>query len=187
MGLIIGNIVYAAVLLLAVLATALGLPGTVLVLISSLLYALATKFTVVTGTTLLGLLAVTVVAETADNWVQAAAAKKGGASGGAVGVALLGGIAGAIVFWPLLGGVLTVVGLTVGPLGFLVSAGLAPFLGALLGATLAAYLWERRRGTAAAQAWRAARSTAIGRLWGTLLKMGLVVGMVAFLLARLFW
>jgi len=184
---LVGDIVFILALILSVPAAFLGLPGSALVVVATFVYGWATGFQAITPALLIGLALTAVVAETADHLVQAAGSKHYGASTKASAASLIGGIFGAIFLWPILGGLLMMVGITVGLAGLLVSAALVPFLGALLGAYAAVYFVERRAGKDKDAAMRAARGAALGRAWGTLLKFGLTIGMITFVFVRIYW
>jgi uncharacterized protein YqgC (DUF456 family) len=74
------------------------IPGTILIFLAALIYALVEGFRVIGWPTLvvLGLLALT--ATTADLWASSVGAKIGGASGWSVVVGLVGGLVGFIAF-----------------------------------------------------------------------------------------
>jgi uncharacterized protein len=149
-----------------------GLPGTAVILGSTLLFAVATRFHAGVTVNLLILMSIlTVVAETADNWLMALGARKYGASRGSIWMSFLGGILGAVVFGPLL----------VWFLGFL-----GPFLGAFVGAFLSVVLYEyfktrKNPGEAVRAGWGAV----LGRFLGLLLKMMIGLGMAAAVAYRI--
>jgi uncharacterized protein YqgC (DUF456 family) len=74
------------------------LPGTVLILLGALFYAVLEGFQSIGWPTLLVLGAFTVVATTADIWVGGLGARAGGASGWSILAGLLGGLIGLIFF-----------------------------------------------------------------------------------------
>ena len=142
-----------------------GLPGIGVVFGSALLYALATQFNSGISLNLILILGVlTILGETADNWLMAAGAKRFGASTAAAWLSLLGGFVGALTLGPLLAVVLSVIG---------------PVVGAFLGAFIAVVLYERRQKQNWQEALRAGWGTLLGRLAGIALKMVVGVGMVA--------
>ncbi len=110
----------------------------------------------------LGLL--TILGETADNWLMAAGAKRFGASTTAAWLSLLGGFLGALILGPFLAVVLSVVG---------------PVAGAFLGAFIAVVLYEHRQKQNWREALRAGWGTLLGRVAGIALKMVVGVGMAA--------
>ena len=74
------------------------IPGTVLIFVAALLYALVERFQAVGWPTLLVLGLLTILATSADIWASSIGAKVGGASGWSVVVGLLAGLAGFVVF-----------------------------------------------------------------------------------------
>jgi len=142
-----------------------GLPGIGVIFGSALLYALATQFNSGISLNLILILGVlTILGETADNWLMAAGAKRFGASTAAAWLSLLGGFLGALILGPLLAVALNVIG---------------PVVGAFLGAFIAVVLYERRQKQNWQEALRAGWGTLLGRLAGIALKMAVGVGMVA--------
>jgi len=149
---------------LGLLIIPFGLPGVALIFVSALIYSLITDFRAAIGMNFFLVLCIlTVVAETADNWLVVLGAKKYGASGGAIWLSFLGGALGGLLLGPLLAVVL----------GFL-----GPFLGAFVGAFLVVLLYEYYRSRHMRQALRAAWGAFLGRMAGILLKMMIGVGMV---------
>jgi uncharacterized protein YqgC (DUF456 family) len=94
------------VLVLTLLAMLVGLigivlpiiPGTVVIFVAALIYALIEGFQTVGWPTLVVLGLLTIVATTADLWASSVGAKIGGASGWSVVVGLVGGLVGFVVF-----------------------------------------------------------------------------------------
>ncbi len=104
---------YTILLVLTLLVMVVGLigtvtpvlPGTVLIFLAALIYALVEGFRTVGWPTLLVLGLLTLIATSADLWASAAGAKAGGASGWSVLAGLAGGLVGFILF-TLPGGIL---------------------------------------------------------------------------------
>ena len=148
------------VLVLALLVMSVGLigtvvpviPGTILIFLAALVYALVEGFQAVGWPTLLVLGLLALVATTADLWVSSIGAKLGGASGWSVLVGLLGGLAGFVVF---------------------------SLPGAILGAVLGVLLVELIRLGDLRQALKAGSGWAIGWALATVLQLGLGLVMVA--------
>jgi len=141
-----------------------GLPGTIIIFASVLIYAVATDFLGGVGVVLvviLGLL--TLISETADNWLTALGARQYGASRAAMWLSLLGGLTGAI----LIGGPLAFV---LGPFG--------PIAGGFAGAFLVVVLYEYSQGKEPRAALRAGWGTFVGRLAGIVLKVVIAVTMI---------
>jgi len=149
---------------LGLLIIPFGLPGVALILISALIYSSITDFEAAIGIKFFILLCVlTVIAESADNWLMALGAKKYGASRGAIWLSFLGGLLGGLLGGPLLA-------LFLGFLG--------PFVGAFLGAFLTVFLYEYARQKPTDQALRAGWGTVLGRMAGIVVKMTIGVAMV---------
>lgn len=101
-----GEAIRITVLVLALLTMLIGIigtvlpiiPGTILIFVAALVYALVEGFQAVGWPTLVLLGVLAILATTADIWVSSIGAKVGGASGWSVLVGLLGGLAGLILF-----------------------------------------------------------------------------------------
>ena len=142
-----------------------GLPGIGVIFGSALLYALATHFSSGISLNLILILGVlTILGETADNWLMAAGAKRFGASTAAAWLSLLGGFLGALILGPLLAVALNVIG---------------PVAGAFLGAFISVVLYEYHQKENWREALRAGWGTLLGRVAGIALKMVVGVGMAA--------
>jgi uncharacterized protein YqgC (DUF456 family) len=142
-----------------------GLPGIGVIFGSALLYALLTQFSSgISLNLILILAALTLLGETADNWLMAAGAKRFGASTAAAWLSLLGGFLGALILGPILAVALNVIG---------------PVAGAFLGAFISVVLYEHRRKQNWREAFRAGWGTLLGRVAGIVLKMVVGIGMVA--------
>jgi uncharacterized protein YqgC (DUF456 family) len=102
----VGEAIRITVLVLALITMLIGIigtvlpiiPGTVLIFVAALVYALVEGFQAVGWPTLVLLGILATLATTADIWISSLGAKMGGASGWSVVVGLLGGLAGFIVF-----------------------------------------------------------------------------------------
>jgi uncharacterized protein YqgC (DUF456 family) len=97
------NTIALALTLLAMLVGLIGIvlpivPGTVVIFVAALVYALVEGFQTVGWPTLLVLGLLTLVATTADIWASSVGAKVGGASGWSVVAGLLGGLVGFVFF-----------------------------------------------------------------------------------------
>ncbi len=176
-----GIVVFILVLVVGVLATLVGLPGTVLILMDAFVYSAVHSFARPPWWLLLILLGICVVAETSDNIVSALGVTKSGGSTKTSIWAVVGGVAGAIIganISPLLG----LVGLAAGPIGTVIGVLLAPLICALAGGYLAGYWYERRQGRPPQEARQAGWGALLGRLAGGLLKAILASVMVALIL-----
>ena len=141
------------------IAVALGLPGTWLIVVASVFYSWFTDFAIITPQLLLGLLALAVVAEllefTAGLW---GARRYGGTKKAMVGT-MIGGIFGAVALSPMLFGFGTIVG---------------AFFGAFVGAFSMTYLEQRKMDKAVRVGWGAL----LGRIFAMVFKGAAVVTMI---------
>ncbi len=141
---VIGHIAFYMTLGLGVLLTSLGLFGTWLILVASVIYAAATGFTDVTPG-VLGILAlIAVVLEGLEFLLAVKLAEKMGTGKGASWAALVGAFLGGI--W-----------------GTFIVPVLGSLIGALAGAFLGASLWEVLQGRSARIAWKSGRGALFGR------------------------
>ncbi len=150
-----------------------GLPGVAVIFLCCLVYALWTDFQAAIGLNFFIVLCVlTVVAETADNWLMALGARKFGASRGAIWLSLLGGFLGALFIGPVLSLILGLLG---------------PFIAAFLGAFLTVVLFELYKRKEFGEALRAGWGTLLGRMAGVVFKLTVGTGMaIAIAFALLF-
>ena len=172
-------------LFVGVLATLVGLPGTVLILLDAVVFSACHGFQRPPWWLLLILLFVSILAETSDNLLSAAGVKAGGGSTKTSLWALFGGVVGAIVgasFSP----VLSLVGVTGGLAGVVFGVLLPPLVFAAAGGFLASYLYELRTGKQPAEARKAGWAALAGRLAGVLLKAVLASVMVGLVLSTAF-
>jgi uncharacterized protein YqgC (DUF456 family) len=145
-----------------------GLPGAAVILVCVFIYALLTNFSAGVNIPFFVFLCIlTLIAETADNWLTAIGARRYGASRAAMWLSVLGGVGGAI----LIGSPLIV---AFGPLG--------PVAGGLVGAFSVVVLYEYYHRRNVREALRAGWGTFLGRMAGMVLKF--VIG-VAMILAAL--
>ena len=156
-----GLLVFFLVMLLALFAIVIGLPGTWVIVVEALVYALITGFDGAIGWwDLILLLALAGTGEIFELLITARGAEKAGGSTAAAAGAIVGGIVGAV----LLNGLVPVLGALVGA-----------FLGVYLGALLTAYALERDAQKARAIGLGAFR----GRLGAVLVKEAVGVAMAA--------
>jgi len=175
---VVGLVVVFIVMAMGLLTMLLGLPGSVLIFLDALIYGAATGFQKLTWPILVILFMLMILAETADNILGLAGARRAGASGTAQLLCLVGGIVGALL-GAQLSHLLALVGLSLGPVGSVVLMVLGPLGGAFAGAGGATYFWERSKGKNAQEARAIMRATVAGRAAGTLLKLAFGVVMVA--------
>lgn len=170
----VGIAVFVAALLTGALMALLGLPGTVLIWLTAVVYSAATGWTLPLW--LLGvLLGMSLFAEISDNVISALGVKRFGGSTRGMVWALVGGISGALV-----------VGLALGPVVPVVGPVIAPIAGGLAGGFTGGYLYERRQGLSVQEARRAGVGAMLGRVAGVMLKSVLAAIMVAVVLINAF-
>ncbi len=181
----LGTALFVITLFVGVLATLVGLPGTVLILFDAVIFSACHGFQRPSWWLLLILLIVSILAETSDNLLSALGVKAGGGSTRTSLWALIGGVAGAIVganFSPVLG----LLGVGGGLAGVVFSVLLPPLVFAAVGGFLASYIYELRIGKQPAEARKAGWAALAGRLAGVLLKAVLAAVMVALVLSTAF-
>ena len=148
-----------------------GLPGVGFILLTIGIFSVATHFSnAVSFNLFIVFCFLTVLAETADNWLMALGARKYGASRAAVWLSFVGGLLGSVLLGPLLAFVIGVLG---------------PFVGAFAGAFLIVFLYEYRGRKQAKEALRAGWGTVLGRTAGIILKMAIGVGIVLTVLLKI--
>jgi len=161
---VFGPILLIAGMLVGLALIPFGLPGTVVILVSILIYAVLTNFSAGVGVAFFILLCgLTFVAETADNWLTMLGARRFGASTASMWLSMLGGLAGAIFIGAPLA-------LALGPLG--------PIAGGFAGAFLIVFLYERSHGQDNRLALRAAGGSLLGRAAGIVLKFVIAIAMI---------
>jgi len=157
------TIVALVILILAMpvglIAVVLGLPGTWLILLTSVLYSWVTGFSVITYQMLLGLLVLAVVAEVLEIWSGLWGARRYGGSRRAMLGTLIGGFIGAIILTPMLFGFGSVVG---------------AFFGAFAGGFVVTYLEQRKM----SQAMRVGWGGLLGRVFAMVFKGATIVTMI---------
>lgn len=151
------NNIVLALTLLAMLIGLIGIvlpviPGTIVIFVAALIYALVEGFHIVGWPTLVVLGLLTLVATTADLWASSVGAKVGGASGWSVVVGLVGGLVGFVVL---------------------------NLLGAILGAILGVLLTEIIRVGDLKHAFKAGGGWILGWVLSTVVQLGIGLVMVA--------
>jgi uncharacterized protein len=129
-----------------------GIPGTILIFLGALLYAVLEGFQSVGWPTLLVLGLLTVAATTADVWATSVGARLGGASGWSIVGGMVGGLVGLLVF---------------------------TLPGAILGALLGVLAVEILRARDWRQALKAGGGWAVGWIIATILQVGIGLAMAA--------
>src|SRR5262245_28611669 len=160
----LATILLLIAMILGLVTIPFGLPGAAIILLSVLVYALVMGFGALIGVPLFVLLCVlTVIAETADNWLAAIETRRYGGSAASIWLSFFGGLAGAAI----LGGPLVFI---FGPLG--------PVAGGFAGAFVAVVVYEYRRHGNIREAFRAGWGTMLGRSAGLLLNMVIAVAII---------
>src|SRR5688572_28490019 len=125
---ILGFVLLFGGMILGLAIIPFGLPGTIVIIVSVLIYGVLTDFSAGVGVFFfIVLCGLTVIAETADNWLTAIGVRRFGGSNASMWLSMLGGLLGAVV----IGGPLAIL---LGPLG--------PIAGGFAGVFLAVFLYE---------------------------------------------
>ena len=181
---VFGNIVYALALLVGVVMTLVSLPGTLVILGSTVVYSACTGWQHPPLWVLLTLLAITLVAEGADSILSFTETRRRGGSSKTGLWAMVGGLLGVLAGgWvsPLLGAL----GLTGGAVGVIFGVLLPPIALGLVGGSLGGYWFELRQGKSKDEAARAGKGALIGRLHGALAKTLAAGVMVTLIISTL--
>jgi len=179
---VFGYVLLVLVLLAGVLATLLGLPGTVLILVGAVVTSAVTHWDRPEWWVLLVLAGLALSAELGDNLLAAAGTKYGGGSAKTGWATVCGGIAGALA-GSLVSPVFSLLG---GVFGFLLGVVIVPLALAAVGGYLAAYYYEVREGRTPQEARQAGKGALIGKLLGLMGKALLAVMMTAIVLWTVF-
>jgi len=158
-----GLTVFMLVLFLGIFITVFGLPGTVLILIDVMAYALLTGFDRIGFKVILILILIAVVAELIDFGLGMAGAVRFGSSRAGMWAALVGSLAGAVILTPF----------------FL---GLGVLLGTFIGGGIAVFITEMIRRRKLKPAFRASIGAVLGRMTGIAVKGMLSIIMVVITL-----
>ncbi len=181
----LGTVVFVITLFVGVLATLVGLPGTALILLDTIIFSACHSFQRPPWWFLLILLVLSILAEVSDNLLSALGVKAGGGSSRTSLWALIGGVVGAIVganFSP----VLSLLGMTGGLAGVVFGVIVPPLALAAVGGFLASYICELRTGKSPVEARKAGWAALVGRLAGVLFKVVVASVMVAIVLSMAF-
>lgn len=181
---VLGSILFLLCQPLAVVLSALMLPGSVLVLISAILFSAATGWQRPSLTVLVILGVLALAAELFDNLMALVGVKWYGGSTKTSIAAGFGAITGAL----LAGAVLApLMGLLGGALGWLLGAVVVPLAGAFAGGFGAAYVVETNRGAQPDDARRAGFGAVVGRVLGAVTKVTLTSAMTVIAVIAAFW
>jgi uncharacterized protein len=163
----LGTSLFIFVLILGVFSTIFGIPGTVIILIDAVIYALFTGFERIGGKVLITLLILSVLAELSEFAVGMGGAAKFGASKKSLAASVIGGIIGAVLLSPFM-------------------LGLGAVLGAFLGGFAGVFVVELSKQSRLKPSLRAAWGTIVGRVAGICVKGAFALVMTAILLAGIY-
>jgi uncharacterized protein YqgC (DUF456 family) len=162
---VFGHIAFYLVLVIGIILTPLGLSGTWVILLSSVIYGWATGFASVTAQTLGVLALIAVALEVIEFLLAVKLAQKLGTPKKASWAAVVGGILGGI--W-----------------GTMIVPVLGSLIGALAGVFLGATLWEMFQGKSAREVSQAGRGALLGRGGAMVIKtIGAIVMVVIVITA----
>ncbi len=162
-----GNILFIIILVAALIAIPLGIPGTFVIFLASVIYGVITHFAQITQALIWTLLGIALFGELMEYLAGIFGAKKFGASKAGIIGAIVGGIIGGIVGT----GIFLLIGSVVG---------------LLMGAFSGAFLMELMVKKKPAQALRAGWGTFTGRIGGILTKVILGIVMITLVLVKIF-
>lgn len=111
---IIGLTIFILVLFVGIFSTLFGIPGTIIILLDVILYAMITGFEKIGIKLIIVLIVLSVLAEAIDFALGMMGAAKFGASSKGVRASVIGGVIGAVVMTPTLFGLGTVMGIFLG-------------------------------------------------------------------------
>jgi len=163
----VGLTVFILILFLGIFSILFGFPGTIVILLASIVYALLTGFEKIGFKILIALLGLSLSAELLEFYLGVRGAAKFGASKAGIAASLVGAIAGAVLMTPFLLGLGTVVG-------------------AFLGGFAGTFIVEMIRRRDLKPAMRASYGAVAGRVAGTLTKGCLALVMVAIVLSAIY-
>jgi len=164
---IAGITLFLLVLFAGIFSIVFGLPGTVIILIDAILYALFTGFDKIGIKVLIILLVISLLAEALDFALGIAGAARYGTSGKGIWASLIGGVTGAIVMTPVLYGFGAIMG---------------SFLGGFAGVLIVELIHQSQLKPAL----RAGYGVMLGRFTGMLVKGILALVMVTITLTTIY-
>jgi len=172
----VGKVLFVLSIPAAVAGTLVGLPGSVLVLVSATLYCALHGWASPPWWVLMVIGAIALSAELAENALSFLGVKQSGASNSTGLWVLIGGFIGAVV-----GGIiappLAAIGALAGPVGWVLLSIIPPIGLGMLGGYLGGYRYELRQGKSPEEARNAGWGALAGRLAGSLTKALLVAVM----------
>ncbi len=166
----------------AVVACLIGIPGATVVFIITCILSISTGWQRPPWWMLIFFLVLTIIAEAGDNVLSAWGTKKFGGTTKAAFWAMVGGFTGVIVGGQICTAVLSLAG----PFGTIVGATVGTLACGMAGGFLGGYWYELRQGTPKDEAKKAGWGAFLGRAAGGLLKAALAAVMVTLTLGALF-
>jgi uncharacterized protein YqgC (DUF456 family) len=162
-----GLTIFILVLFIGIFSIIFGFPGTVIILIDTVIYSLITGFKTIGWKIIAVLIILSLIAETFDFVLGSAGAKKFGSSKKGVVASVIGGIAGALLMTPFL-------------------LGLGAVIGAFLGGFTGTFLVELIEQKNLKPAFRAGYGTLIGRIAGIFAKSFFALVMIIIVLSKIY-
>lgn len=162
-----GLTIFILVLFIGIFSIIFGFPGTVIILIDTVIYSLITGFKIIGWKIIAVLIILSLIAETFDFVLGSAGAKKFGSSKKGVIASVIGGIAGALLMTPFL-------------------LGLGAVIGAFLGGFTGTFLVELIEQKNLKPAFRAGYGTLIGRIAGIFAKSFFALVMIIIILSKIY-
>lgn len=163
----VGLTVFILILFLGIFSILFGFPGTIVILLASIVYALLTGFEKIGFKILIALVGLSLSAELLEFYLGVRGAAKFGASKGGIAASLVGAVAGAVLMTPFL-------------------MGLGTVAGAFLGGFAGTFIVEMIRRGDLKPAMRASYGAVAGRVAGTLAKGCLALIMVVIVLSAIY-
>ncbi len=164
---ITGLTIFIIVQFIGIFSIIFGLPGTLIILVDVIIYAILTGFKEISITIIIILIAMSAIAEILDFVTGTAGAKRFGSSRRGIWASIIGGIIGAIIMTPFLYGLGTVLG---------------AFLGGFAGTFFVEYFEHKKLKTA----FRAGYGAMIGKIIGVMLKGFIAITMTIISLTAIY-
>jgi len=178
---VLGYIVFALVLIAGIVAAVVGLPGTTLILATSIAYSAITGWQRLPWWVLLILAVMALLAEGSDSFIAAVGTKAGGGSTKTSVIVVVGTVVGAIIGGAVLSPLLSLLGIVGGPIGFVLGVVLPPLAGGVAGGFVSAYYYEKRSGKSHEEAMKAGWGAFLGRMGAGLVKAMVGCVMIAII------
>jgi uncharacterized protein YqgC (DUF456 family) len=164
---IAGLTIFIIVLFLGLFSIIFGLPGTVIIFIDVLLYAIITGFTKIGFKILIILVILMIIAEALEFLLGIAGAARFGASKKGAWASVIGSMIGAVIMTPIGMGLGTIVGV---------------FIGGFIGTLMIELIRQQKM----KPAWRAGFGAMLGRIAGIIAKGTLSIAMIVITLINIY-